>query len=56
VPNHTSLKAKDFVTNNNLVIVPHPPYSRDLAPWNMEPLFYKELAAEANKITKLDCY
>jgi transposase len=29
---HTSLKTADFVTNNNMVIVPHPPYSPDLAP------------------------
>jgi putative lipoic acid-binding regulatory protein len=29
---HTSLKTTEFVTNNNMVIVPHPPYSPDLAP------------------------
>jgi transposase len=29
-PAHTSLKK--FVTNNNMVIVPRPPYSPDLAP------------------------
>jgi hypothetical protein len=29
-PTHTSLRTKDFVTNN-MVIVPHPPYSPDLA-------------------------
>jgi histone-lysine N-methyltransferase SETMAR len=27
-----SMKTTDFVTNNNTVIVPHPPYSPDLAP------------------------
>jgi hypothetical protein len=27
-----SLKPTEFVTNNNMVIVPHPPYSPDLAP------------------------
>jgi hypothetical protein len=32
LPTHTSLKTTEFVTNNNLVIVPHPPYSLDLAP------------------------
>jgi transposase len=32
VPTHTSLKTAEFVTNNNMVIVPHPPYSPDLAP------------------------
>jgi transposase len=31
-PAHTSLKTTEFVTNNNMVIVPHPPYSLDLAP------------------------
>jgi histone-lysine N-methyltransferase SETMAR len=31
-PAHTSLKTTEFVTNNNMVIVPHPPYSPDLAP------------------------
>jgi hypothetical protein len=27
-----SLKTTEFVTNNNMVIVPHPPYSLDLTP------------------------
>jgi hypothetical protein len=31
-PAHTSLKTTEFVTNNNMVIIPHPPYSPDLAP------------------------
>jgi transposase len=31
-PAHTSLKTSQSVTNNNMVIVPHPPYSMDLAP------------------------
>jgi hypothetical protein len=26
-PTHTSLKTAEFVTNNNMVIIPHPPYS-----------------------------
>jgi transposase len=30
-PAHTSLKTIGFVTNNNMFIVPHPPYSPDLA-------------------------
>jgi hypothetical protein len=29
---HTSLKSTEFVTNNNMVIIPHPPYSPELAP------------------------
>jgi transposase len=29
---HTSLKTTEFVANNNMVIVPHPPYRPDLAP------------------------
>jgi transposase len=29
---HTSLETTEFVTNNNMVIVPHPLYSPDLAP------------------------
>jgi histone-lysine N-methyltransferase SETMAR len=29
---HTSLKTTEFVTNSNMFIVPHPPYSPDLAP------------------------
>jgi transposase len=33
-PAHTTLKTTEFVTNNNMVIVPHPPYSPDLAPCN----------------------
>jgi histone-lysine N-methyltransferase SETMAR len=39
-PAHTSLKTTDFVTNNNMVIVPHPPYSPDLAPYDFA-LFFK---------------
>jgi hypothetical protein len=31
-PAHTFLKTTEFVTNNNMVIVPHPPYSPDLTP------------------------
>jgi hypothetical protein len=31
-PPHTSLKTTKFVTNNNMFIVSHPPYSPDLAP------------------------
>jgi hypothetical protein len=30
-PGHTPLKTTEFVTNNNMVIVPHLPYSADLA-------------------------
>jgi hypothetical protein len=30
-PTHTSLKTTEFVTNNNMVIVPHPPYSLESA-------------------------
>jgi histone-lysine N-methyltransferase SETMAR len=31
-PAHMSQKTTEFVTNNNMVIVPHPPYMPDLAP------------------------
>jgi hypothetical protein len=30
-PAHTSLKTTDFVTNNNMIIVPYPAYSPELA-------------------------
>jgi hypothetical protein len=33
-PAHTSLKTTDFVTNKNMVLVPHPPYSPELTPWD----------------------
>jgi hypothetical protein len=32
---HTSLKTIEFVTNNNMVIIPHPSYSPDLAPYDL---------------------
>jgi hypothetical protein len=32
VPTHMSLKTTEFVTNSNMVIIPHPPYLLDLAP------------------------
>jgi hypothetical protein len=31
-PAHTSLKTTEFVTNNDVIIVPHPPCLPDLAP------------------------
>jgi hypothetical protein len=31
-PAHTSLKTTEFVTNNNMVFFPHPPYLPDLGP------------------------
>jgi transposase len=31
-PAQTSLKTTELVTNNNMLTVPHPPYSPDLAP------------------------
>jgi hypothetical protein len=31
-PAHMFLKTTEFVTNNNMVIIPHPPYLPDLAP------------------------
>jgi hypothetical protein len=39
-PAHTSLKTADFVTNNNMVIVPHSPYSPNLATFDFA-LFLK---------------
>jgi hypothetical protein len=32
VPAHTPLKTTEFVTNSNVIIVPHPPYSPELVP------------------------
>jgi hypothetical protein len=32
MPAHTSLKTTEIVTNNNMVIIHHPPYSLDSAP------------------------
>jgi hypothetical protein len=32
MPAHMLLKTAEFVTNNNIVIVPHPSYLLDLAP------------------------
>jgi hypothetical protein len=31
-PAHTSLKTTEFVTNSNMIIVPHPPYSPMISP------------------------
>jgi histone-lysine N-methyltransferase SETMAR len=31
-PAHTTVKTTEFVTNSNMIIVPHPPYSLDLVP------------------------
>jgi len=32
VPAHSALLTRWFLTNNNMTVVPHPPYSPDLAP------------------------
>jgi len=32
VPTHTSLVVREFLTRNNMITVPHPAYSPDLAP------------------------
>ena len=32
VPAHAALLTWPFLTNNNMIVVPHPPYSPDLAP------------------------
>jgi transposase len=33
-PAHTSQKTTEFVTNNNIVIIPNPPYLPELAPYD----------------------
>jgi hypothetical protein len=33
-PAHASLKTAAFVSNNNMVIIPHPPCLLDIAPWD----------------------
>jgi hypothetical protein len=45
-PTHTSLKTTDFVTNNNMVIVIHPPYLLDLAPCHFT--FFPKLKMKQN--------
>jgi hypothetical protein len=40
MPTHTSLKTTEFVTNNNMALIPQPPYSLDVAPCDFA-LFYK---------------
>jgi hypothetical protein len=35
VPTHKFLKTTEFVTNNNMVILPHPLYLLDLAPCDL---------------------
>jgi hypothetical protein len=31
-PSHTSFFTREFLTKNNTTVIPHPPYSPDLAP------------------------
>jgi hypothetical protein len=45
-PAHTSLKTREFVTNNYMVIVPHPPYLPDLAPCDFA--LFPKLTANGN--------
>jgi hypothetical protein len=33
-PFHTSFFTREFLTKNNMTVIPHPPYSPDLAPCN----------------------
>jgi hypothetical protein len=60
-----SLKTTEFVTNNNMVIITHPPYSPDLAPCDFA-LFPKcfetvsdiqrESQAILNSVKENDCH
>ncbi|KDR06784.1 hypothetical protein L798_04043, partial [Zootermopsis nevadensis] len=31
-PAHTALKVRQFLASNTMAVIPHPPYSSDLAP------------------------
>jgi hypothetical protein len=33
-PSYTSFFTREFLTKNNMTVIPHPPYSPDLAPCN----------------------
>jgi len=33
-PSHTSFAVREFSAQHNITMLPHPPYSRDLAPWD----------------------
>jgi hypothetical protein len=45
-PAHMALKATDCVTNNNMVIIPHPPYSPDLGPYDFA--LFRKLRVKLN--------
>jgi transposase len=44
-PSHTSFFTREFLTKNNMTVVPHPPYSPDLAPcdFSLFPLLKRKL-------------
>jgi hypothetical protein len=53
MPAHTSLKITEFVTNNNMIIVTHPPYSPDLAPCDFAlfPIFKMKLKGRSETVS-----
>jgi hypothetical protein len=48
-----SLKTTEFVTNNNVVIVPHPPYSPDLVP--CDSTLFPKLRMKQCLTSKVNC-
>jgi hypothetical protein len=48
-PAHTSLNTTEFVTNNNMVIIPHPPYSLHLVSCDFT--FFSQIENETEVMT-----
>jgi hypothetical protein len=38
IPSYSSFFTREFFTRNNMTVIPHPPYSPDLAPFNFSVL------------------
>jgi len=49
-PAHRSFKVSQSLAKNNMTVVPHPPYSPDLAPCEFFPLPQAEASDEGSKI------
>jgi len=61
-PAHTALSVQQFLAKNNMTVIPHPPYSPDLAPCNFF-LFHRmkrqmkgEGFADVSEVKKIDVY
>jgi hypothetical protein len=53
-PYHTSFFSKGFLTRNNMTIIPHPPYSSDLAPCHISLFLWLKMKSSCRYFDKIE--